>query len=109
MKNEDQSSMLRLAGLNRNRGYYPMTKSLFVLLLACAGAANADIWHSGDVLTYTQSRWGGDPGIDSGATLLVASFDALYGAAGGVIVGSATEPSGSGTGPRCLCAAAKSS
>ena len=65
-----------------------MTKSLLVLLLACAGAANADIWHSGDLLTYTQADWGGDPGIDPGATLLVASFDAVYGAAGGVIVGS---------------------
>ena len=64
-----------------------MTKSLLVLLLACAGAANADIWHSGDLLTYTQADWGGDPGIDPGATLLVASFDALYGAAGGVLVG----------------------
>src|SRR5258708_13124554 len=87
MKNEDQSSMLRLAGLNRNRGYYPMTKSLFVLLLACAGAANADIWHSGDLLTHTQSQWGGDPGIASGATLLEASFDAVYAAPGAAVVG----------------------
>jgi hypothetical protein len=72
---------------------------LFVLLLACAGAAHADIcgtgcepqrWQSGDVLTYTQSRWGGDLGIDAGATLLDASFDAVYGAAGGVFVGSAS-------------------
>jgi len=60
------------------------------MLLACAGAANADIWHSGDVLTYTQSSWGGDLGIDAGATLLEASFDAVYGAAGGVVVGSAS-------------------
>ena len=64
-----------------------MTKSLLVLLLACAGAANADIWHSGDLLTYTQADWGGDPGIDPGATLLVASFDALYGAAGEPVAG----------------------
>ena len=76
-----------------------MTKSLFVLLLACAGAAHADIcgtgcepqrWQSGDVLSYTQASWGGDPGIDAGATLLDASFDAVYGAAGGVFVGSAS-------------------
>ena len=26
-----------------------MTKSLFLLLLACAGAAHADIWHNGDL------------------------------------------------------------
>ena len=76
-----------------------MTKSLFMMLLACAGAAHADIcgtgcepqrWQSGDVLTYTQSSWGGDLGIDAGATLLEASFDAVYGAAGGVVVGSAS-------------------
>ncbi len=65
-----------------------MTKSLFVLLLACAGAANADIWHSGDLTTYTQASWGGDPGIDGGATLLDASFDTVYGATFGVTVGS---------------------
>src|SRR6266481_2945159 len=94
------------------RGFVPHLVSLFfrtcssrtpslalVLALACAGAANADIcgtgcepqrWQSGDVLSYTQSSWGGDLGIDAGATLLVASFDAVYGAAGGVVVGSAS-------------------
>ena len=65
-----------------------MTKSLFVLLLACAGAADADIWHSGDLTTYTQASWGGDPGIDGGAALLDASFDTVYGATFGVTVGS---------------------
>jgi hypothetical protein len=49
-----------------------MTKSLFVLLLACASAANADIWHNGDLTTYTQGDWGGDPGVDPGAARLVA-------------------------------------
>ena len=66
-----------------------MTKGLFVLLLACAGAANADIWHSGDLTTYAQSSWGGDPSFDAGAALLVASYDTVYaGTFGLVSVGS---------------------
>ena len=66
-----------------------MTKDLFVLLLACAGAANADIWHNGDLTTYSQSSWGGDPSFDAGAALLVASYDTVYaGTFGLVSVGS---------------------
>jgi len=66
-----------------------MTKSLFVLLLACAGAANADIWHNGDLTTYSQSSWGSDPSFDAGAALLVASYDTVYaGTFGLVSVGS---------------------
>ena len=65
-----------------------MTKGLFVLFLAYAGAANASTWHIGDLTTYTQGSWGGDPGIDGGATLLDASFDTVYGATFGVTVGS---------------------
>src|SRR2546423_13915927 len=66
-----------------------MTKDLFVLLLACAGAANADVWHNGDLTTYSQSSWGGDPSFDGGAALLVASYDTVYaGTFGLVSVGS---------------------
>jgi len=66
-----------------------MTKILLVLLVACAGAAHADIWHSGDLTTYTQSDWGGNPSLDAGAALLVASYDTVYaGTFGLVTVGS---------------------
>jgi hypothetical protein len=66
-----------------------MTKSLFVLLLAGAGAANADIWHSGDLTTYTQDNWGGNPSLDGGAALLQAKYDTVYAGAFGVVtVGS---------------------
>lgn len=60
----------------------------FALALACVGAANADIWHTGDLTTYGQGIWGGDVGIDAGATLLVAKFNTVYAATSGVIVGS---------------------
>jgi hypothetical protein len=68
-----------------------MTK---ILLLLLAGAAHADIWHNGDLTTYNQGSWGGcaatcDPSFpDPGAVLLDASFNSLYAATGGVIVGS---------------------
>jgi len=65
-----------------------MTKVLLVFFLACADAAYADTWHIGDLTTYTQASWGGDPGIDSGARLLDASFDTVYGATFGVTGGS---------------------
>ena len=50
----------------------------FALLLACASAAHADIWHNGDLTTYTQDNWGGHPNMDAGAALLVASYDTVY-------------------------------
>jgi hypothetical protein len=64
----------------------------FVLatILGCAGAANADPWLAGDLTTYNQGSWGGDPGIDAGATLLLAKFDTVYAPTGGVRVGSAS-------------------
>jgi hypothetical protein len=59
------------------------------LLLVCAGAANADTWHAGDLTTYTQSSWGGDPSVDGGAALLVGSYETVYeGNFGLVTVGS---------------------
>ncbi len=62
------------------------------MMLVSAGAANAGtVWHAGDLTTYNQGDWGGVPGTDGGATLLVAKFDALYAMIGAVIVGS---PSG---------------
>ena len=57
-----------------------MTKSPFVLLLTFVGAAHANIWQTGDLTTYGQGSWGGNPGIDAGATLLVPSFNTVYAA-----------------------------
>ena len=74
-----------------------MTKGLLTLLLACAGAAHADIWHNGDLTTYNQGSWGGcvatcDPSFpDPGAVLLDGSFNTVYAGTGGVIVGSASK------------------
>ena len=66
-----------------------MRKSLLALLLAFVGTVNADTWQNGDLITYTQDNWGGHPGIDAGATLLVASYDTVYAASfGAVTVGS---------------------
>jgi hypothetical protein len=59
-----------------------------ILALACTTAANADIWHNGDLITYPQSSWGGDPTVDAGAALLNAPFDTLYSPTFGVTVGS---------------------
>src|SRR5215831_2611226 len=75
---------------------------ILALVLACAGAASADIWSPGDLTTYGQGSWGGcsptsppsktcDPSFpDPGATLLVADFNTVYAAAGGVITGSSS-------------------
>jgi outer membrane murein-binding lipoprotein Lpp len=63
----------------------------FALAVALAGAANAATWQPGDLTTYTQASWGGDPSVDGGAALLVDRFDTVYAPTGGVIVGS---PSG---------------
>lgn len=62
---------------------------LLAVALACAGTSHADIWNNGDLTTYTQSSWGGDPGVDGGAALLDASYDTVYaGNFGLVTVGS---------------------
>jgi hypothetical protein len=55
------------------------------VLLACAGAASADTWHFGDLTTYTQDNWGGDPSLDAGAALLVNSYDTVYSASFGLV------------------------
>ena len=64
---------------------------LLAMILGYAGAANAGTsWQMGDLTTYAQGSWGGDPGVDAGAALLVDKFDAVYASTGGVIVGSAS-------------------
>jgi hypothetical protein len=59
--------------------------------LGYAVSAAASVWQVGDETSYAQAIWGGDPGVDPGATLLVADFDTVYASEGGAIVGS---PSG---------------
>jgi len=59
--------------------------------LGSAGSAGASVWQVGDETTYGQGIWGGVPGVEPGATLLVADFDTVYGSEGGLGVGS---PSG---------------
>ncbi len=54
----------------------------------CTPGASGCGWRDGDLVTYTQASWGGDPAIDAGATLLVADFDTVYAATFGVTVGS---------------------
>src|SRR5215470_3759639 len=51
---------------------------ILALALACAGAASADIWQPGDLTTYTQDNWGGNPSVDAGAILLAAKYDTVY-------------------------------
>lgn len=60
-------------------------------VLGNIGSASAGTWNPGDLTTFPQGSWGGDPGLDAGAAILVDKFDTVYGSAGGVIVGS---PSG---------------
>jgi hypothetical protein len=42
-------------------------------------------WEAGDVVSYSQDSWGGDPTSSTAAGLLVSNFDTVYG--GGVEVG----------------------
>ena len=67
-------------------------KRVALLVLAAllwnAGSASAGTWLPGDLTTYPQASWGGDPGIDAGATLLVSKFDTVYASTFGVTVGS---------------------
>jgi hypothetical protein len=56
--------------------------------LSFAGSAGATVWQFGDETTYGQGIWGGTPGVEPGATLLMADFDTVYGSEGGVVVGS---------------------
>jgi hypothetical protein len=71
-----------------------MKKSLFVLvlaLLAVSRTATASSFQVGDLISYTQGSWGGDPLIDGGATLLVAQYDNVYAGSFGIVtVGTAS-------------------
>lgn len=60
------------------------------VVLGFAGGASATTWQVGDLTTYNQGSWGGDAGIDAGATNLTANFNTVYGQSGGVRVGTAS-------------------
>jgi hypothetical protein len=69
---------------------YSATSVALALALSCAGVAHATIWHNGDATTYIQDDWGStDLSLDSGAVLLVASYDTVYASNFGIVsVGS---------------------
>lgn len=52
---------------------------------ACSPGAPGCGWDAGDVVSYGQDSWGGDPTTSAAAGTLVANFDSVYG--GGVEVG----------------------
>ena len=74
----------------RPRGDTVKIFKVFVLaiLLGCVGSARATVWNNGDLTTYSQATWGGDPPVEAGAILLNSSFNTVYGATFGVTVGS---------------------
>ena len=51
----------------------------------CPPGAPGCGWDAGDVVSYSQDSWGGDPTSSTAAGILVANFDTVYG--GGVEVG----------------------
>lgn len=72
-----------------------ITAAAICCVLGVAGNASATPWQVGDLTTYTEASWGGDPvgnppitAPDPGAALLVAKFDTVYAATFGVTVGS---------------------
>ena len=71
---------------------YTRLSIILALALASVGAASADIWSPGDLTTYTQASWGGDPSLpDPGAVLLVAKYDTVFASTFGIVtVGSSS-------------------
>ena len=62
---------------------------VLAILFGCAGNAHATTWNIGDLTTYTQASWGGDPAVDPGAALLTTQYDTVYAPSFGIVtVGS---------------------
>jgi hypothetical protein len=61
--------------------------SILASTLLCAGAASATIWHNGDMETFSQDEWGGDPtpSGDNAASVLLANYNGIYAASFGVL------------------------
>jgi PEP-CTERM motif len=64
----------------------PLCLLLFALTLACAGAAHADTWSAGQIITYQQNDWGSG---GTAASVLSHNFITVYPTAV-VIAGEAT-------------------
>jgi hypothetical protein len=79
--------MSPLALLNAHR----MSRVLFAVLLltlACSGAARADTWSTGQMLTYLQAEWAGEgmgPMGTAASTLLTNDFNTVYAGSAGVL------------------------
>ncbi|MCM3906055.1 MAG: hypothetical protein ND866_30595 [Pyrinomonadaceae bacterium] len=76
------SSMLTVGG-TYDGGSFSSNKR--VTIPACSPGAPGCGWQDGDMVTYNQDNWGGDPGTSTAAGILAAHFDSIYG--GGVEVG----------------------
>ena len=67
-------------------GAFALSAATIFLDSECASATT---WQNGDLTTYSQGIWG-NPATNAGAMLLLANFDTVYQAAGGVIAGSSS-------------------
>src|SRR5262249_53099690 len=93
-----RSALLNMSYELRRHVAFAIYGVLVALLLNVEVASAAKIWDVGDLVSYPQGNWGGDPTIDpiyglpldAGAGLLVDEFNSLYAATSGVIVGSAS-------------------
>jgi len=79
--------MLHFVSLARlvRTGVSRLSFLVLMLTLGISGAASATPWQVGDVITWSQTDWGGTPSGTNAAALLVASFNAVY--PGGLEVG----------------------
>lgn len=63
-------------GANRFRRFSGTWLLVLALTLACAGAAHADTWSSGQVIAYSQSDWGNS--ADPAGTVLQEDYNLVY-------------------------------
>ena len=67
-------------------GAFALSAATIFLDSECASATT---WQNGDLTTYSQGIWG-NPATNAGAALLLANFNTVYQAAGGVVAGSSS-------------------
>lgn len=69
----------------------PTALMVLLLTLACSGAAHADTWSSGQMLTYSEDSWAGVPAPTTATTLLVSDMSTVYSSNfGALVVGQTT-------------------